>query len=503
MKKYIAYYRKSTDTEDKQILSLDGQKEIVLNFAKRLKLEIKEEFSEKFSAKKSGRPIFNEIMNKLRNKEIDGIISYKADRLTRNYSDLGTLTELLENGIEIYDTSFGQYNNDSNGKFMLGLNTCLAKRKIDDLSEDTRRGMRQKVEMGQPPYWATTGYKNDRIKKTWKIDKVKSKFVKKAFELYDTGQYSVAKISEKLAEEGFKTKTGNLITKTSLNDLLKNPTYYGEFYYNGELKKGKYKPIITKELWIRVQERLNGRSRIIKTTPKHSFEYRSGFLFCGECGMSITAELHKGHTYYRCTKSKGHCSQGYIREEELEIQLVKMFKDIQLDKVVIEYIKSELKKLYKKEDNNQITLKQQLKEKLSKLKNDKKKLFRKMVISDDYQEDFKEMMTDIKKEIKETEKIIKRSSDSTYDWLEKSSNLLETLKEAPKLFLEGTIEKKLQLLQFVSSNHYILDKKLDYTLQEPFSLVHKIKSKENEKQGFSPCLTMWLRGSGSNRRPTG
>src|SRR3989339_476059 len=165
-KKYIAYYRKSTDTEDKQALSLDGQAEVVRDFALKRFLTIVEEVKESFSAKSSGRPIFNTVVNKLRNKEADGVISYKADRLTRNYSDLGILDNLITEGIEVWDTMYGHYTDDANGHMMIGMNTVMAKRKIDDLSEDVKRGMKQKVEQGWFPAVAPLGYMNNILEKT-------------------------------------------------------------------------------------------------------------------------------------------------------------------------------------------------------------------------------------------------------------------------------------------------------------------------------------------------
>ena len=95
-KKYYIYLRKSTDSEDKQILSLDGQDEVVKDYAERHALAIVKEIRESFSAKKPGRPKFTKMIEDIKAGKADGLIVYKADRLTRNYVDLGILAELLE-----------------------------------------------------------------------------------------------------------------------------------------------------------------------------------------------------------------------------------------------------------------------------------------------------------------------------------------------------------------------------------------------------------------------
>src|SRR3989339_1208696 len=166
MKKYISYYRKSTDSEEKQILSLSDQRRVTLDFCNQRQLFVPNEyhFEESCSAKKAGRPIFNEVIKLLKDRKADGLIAYKADRLTRNYTDLGTIMDLLESGIEIWAVDYGQYKNNSNDKTMIGLNTVMAKRKIDDLSEDVKRSLYGTIKEGRWAGWAPLGYLNCDIR---------------------------------------------------------------------------------------------------------------------------------------------------------------------------------------------------------------------------------------------------------------------------------------------------------------------------------------------------
>jgi len=473
MKKYIAYYRKSTDTEDRQVLSLDGQREIVKEYAKRNSLKIVAEIRESFSAKKPGRPKFMKMIQQSKRKKYDGIIAYKLDRLTRNYADLGALADLIEKGIEIHDTSYGIYKDDSNSFIMIGVNTALASAKIKGLSEDVKRGLQQKREMGWFPGYAPTGYVNNDIDKTIKIDPKRAPFVRKAFELYDTGEYSLKSLAKELYNKGFRTRSNSdHISKSTLERILKSPFYYGYFRQKGELYKGKHTPLISKALWDRVQERLDGKAQI-KSGRRHVFKYR-GFMTCGECGCSITAEKQKGHIYYRCTKSRGDCSQAYIREEDLEARLSEIFDPIKIEKEVMDFITGRLKELYNEDNQEQEKISKSLKIKLTLLKKEKKKLFRKMVNDQiDDQEMYNELKSDIEEKIIEISEQMSNLSQNTYDWLEQSSNLLKLANKAKKLFLQGNREEKRELLKSVSSNHVLKDGKGHYTYKKPFDILAK------------------------------
>jgi len=473
MKKCIAYYRKSTEGEDRQVLSLEGQREVVKDYAKKKGLKIVEEIKESYSAKAPGRPKFNLMIKKAQKGKIDGIIAYKLNRLTRNYADLGALAQLIEAGIEIHDTSYGVYKDDSNSFIMIGVNTAIASAKIKGLSEDTKRGLKQKREMGWFPGYAPTGYVNNKIDHTIEIDPKRAPYIKKAFRLYDTGEYSLRSLAKKLYNEGFRTRANSdYISKSTLERILKSPFYYGYFKQNGELYQGNHTALVSKELWDRVQDRLNGKAQT-EGGKKHVFKYR-GFLTCGECGCSITAEKQKGHIYYRCTKSRGNCSQPYIREEELEIQLAAIFDPIKIEQKVSEFIMERLKELYEEDKNYQEKATKNLKSKLTHLKEKKKKLFRKMV--NDQIEDkemYKELKQEIDNKIIEISEQISKLSQSTYDWLQQSSNLLKLANRAKKLFLEGNQEQKRQLLNSVSSNLVLRGRKVHYTYKKPFDILAK------------------------------
>ena len=326
------YARKSTDVEDKQVLSIEAQLTELREFAKREKVYIIEKLIEKQSAKIPGRPIFNQMLKRIENGEANGILAWHPDRLARNSVDGGKIIYLLDIG-KIKFLKFPQFwfEDTPQGKFMLSIAFGQSKYFVDSLSENTKRGLRQKVKRGEYPSLAPIGYLNDVRTKTIAVDKRKTKTIKSAFELYAQGNSTLQDISDFLARHGILSRGGKRIHKDRIKFILSNPFYYGHFRYAGEIHEGIHKPIIAKKLFDKVQEVLRQRSRP-RHKQKNAPQAFCGLIQCGECGMMITAEIQKGHVYYRCTKKHKtiRCNQPYIREENLDLQLSKIIQKVSL-----------------------------------------------------------------------------------------------------------------------------------------------------------------------------
>ena len=333
---YFLYARKSTDVEDKQVRSIDDQLAVLLALAKEENINISQEFIEKQSAKKPGRPVFNEMLNRIEKGEAQGIICWKLDRLARNPVDSGRISWLLKQGtiqhIQTHDRSFRPTDN----VLMTSVEFGMANQFILDLKTNTKRGLHAKAKRGDYPGLAPIGYINDSRIKLVAVDKKKSKIVRRAFELYAEGNWRLEDATNFLAENGIKTKGGIPIKRDQVSYMLSNPFYIGLFRYAGELHEGNHEPIITKQLFDKVQEALKARSkppRYAKNNP----QALCGALRCGSCGMMITAEHKFKHqkngnvheyTYYRCTrKNKSvRCSEPPVREEVLNRQLSGLLK---------------------------------------------------------------------------------------------------------------------------------------------------------------------------------
>src|SRR3989338_7465597 len=249
--KFFLYARKSTDVEDKQALSIVAQITELREYAKRESIVILEELIEKQSAKIPGRPIFNSMIERIEKDEACGILAWHPDRLARNSVDGGKIIYLIDGG-KIKFLKFPQFWFDATpqGKFMLTIAFGQSKYFVDSLSENTKRGLRQKVRNGIYPGIPPVGYLNDLRSKTIVLDRKKAPIIKKAFEMFAAGHYRIMDIRDFLAKNGIVTRKGQEWKADRVTrQILTNPFYYGHFKYWGEIHEGKHEPIITKKLF--------------------------------------------------------------------------------------------------------------------------------------------------------------------------------------------------------------------------------------------------------------
>ncbi|MCB0739440.1 MAG: recombinase family protein, partial [Bacteroidetes bacterium] len=175
----------------------DAQLVELRTFAREQGLEIVEEFIEKQSAKTLGRPIFGQMLSRIEQGEASGIVSWAPDRLARNSVDGGQVIHLLDTGV-LASLKFPTFwcDNTSQGKFMLSMAFGQSKYYVDSLSENTKRGLRQKVRLGHCPSKAPIGYINDVRTKTIVLDRKRAKVIKRAFELYARGDQRLEDIAD-------------------------------------------------------------------------------------------------------------------------------------------------------------------------------------------------------------------------------------------------------------------------------------------------------------------
>jgi len=337
--KYIAYCRKSTDEQDRQVLSIQSQLDELKEFAKREKLKVIGYIVESKTAKKPGRAKFAEVLKLIEQEKAAGILSWHPDRLARNSIDGCKIIYLLDTG-KLKDLKFPSFwfDNTPQGKFMLNMAFSQAKYYIDNLSENVKRGNRQKLRLGKWPNRAPFGYLNNKADKTIYVDKLRARFVIKAFHLFSTGKYSYTDIRRFFNQNQVRNKSGTKLHLDKIKRIFTNPFYYGLMKFSGELFQGNHQPLIDKKLFDQCQKivKLRSRQQYVKKT---NFDFL-GLIKCKECGSSITAETHTkyykrtnrtaSYTYYRCSKKKGDCSQQYIRKEEIEAQIRQIVKKVSL-----------------------------------------------------------------------------------------------------------------------------------------------------------------------------
>ncbi len=328
--RYFLYARKSTDEPDRQILSIEAQLAELRDYAKKNGLAIVREFIESKTAKEPGREIFNEMVAGLEQGVAHGIIAWHPDRLARNSIDGGRLIYLVDTG-KVLELKFPTFWFDPTpqGKFMLSIAFGQSKYYVDNLSENVKRGIRQKLRNGIWPSWAPMGYINDLATHTIHVDKERAPIIKKAFELYATGNFAVKEIRDRVNRAGLRGRKFNKpLSISNCHYMLSNPIYYGVMRYYGEVYEAKHKPIISKALFDKCQEMLKNKSKP-KTKTLKPYVYR-GVFRCASCGCFITTETQKGHNYLHCTKRKQPCSEPFVREEEIDRQVREILKGVSL-----------------------------------------------------------------------------------------------------------------------------------------------------------------------------
>ena len=252
--RYFLYTRKSTDVEDKQVLSIEAQLSELRALAKDEKLEIVAEFVEKRSAKMPGRPVFNEMLKRIHKGEAQGIVCWKLDRLSRNPVDGGQISWLLQENIIQHIRTHDRSHYPSDNVLMMSVEFGMANQFIRDLSSNVKRGLRAKVKRGEFPATAPVGYLNDVRAKTIVVDRKKSKVIRAAFDLYAKGNSRLEDISVFLEANGIKSHLNNKTHKDRVKFILSNPFYVGLFKYGGEMHEGRHTPIIEKRLFDKVQK---------------------------------------------------------------------------------------------------------------------------------------------------------------------------------------------------------------------------------------------------------
>jgi len=336
MTKYFIYCRKSSEEEERQILSIEAQLTELREYAHKEGLFVIREFTESQTAKEPGRPIFNQMLSEIEKGTASGILAWNPDRLARNSVDGGKIIYLVDTG-KIKSLKFPTFwfEPTPQGKFMLSVAFGQAKYYTDNLRENILRGIRQKLRRGELPAKAPLGYFNEPRLRTIEPDPKTFKKMKKVLESFATGNYTLTTIQSKMFSIGLINKEEEPLHLSTIQSILTNPFYYGMFLYRGELHQGSHKPMISKKLFDQIQQAIKDNSK-----PRHK---KRGFLFknfarCGECGYMITAEQHIKKSglrfvYYRCTKkSKTHkCQQNqFLREENLAQQIKNFIQKVSL-----------------------------------------------------------------------------------------------------------------------------------------------------------------------------
>ena len=502
--KYFLYARKSSESEDRQVQSIDDQVNRLKELVSNLDLDVVEIFTESKSAKQPNtRPIFEDMLKKIERGKANGILCWQINRLSRNPVDSGKINWLLQQGtVKAIQTVDKQYLPEDN-VLMLSVESGMANQFILDLSKTTKRGLEGKVQRGWFPSKAPQGYINDVINKTIIKDEERFNLVRKMWDLMLTGNYQPPKILDIANNDwGYltrKTKRGGNrpLSTSEIYRIFNDPFYYGYFKYNGRIHKGEHEPMITIDEFERVQELLGKKDKPKAKT--HTFAF-TGIIRCGNCGCLVTAEEKRKfikskkeyatYTYYRCTRRKKEikCAEPAINLDNLEEQIVneiekytipKEFKEWALDVIrgnnekEIEVCNQGYEMLNKK----YLGLQNQL-DNLTKLR------LRDLIDDNEFVKERKELQNQI---IKVRAKL-DQSQDRGQNWVDLVEKAFNFATYARERFINGDLQTKREILSALGQIYTLKGGELHIEPVEWLTPISNLsKRKENENIGLEPA----------------
>jgi len=471
--KYVVYARKSTEDEDRQILSIEAQIFELKEFAAKEKLEIVASFEEAKTAKEPGRMKFAEMLSFLERGKADGILSWHPDRLARNSIDGGKIIHFVDKGfIKALKFPTFWFEPTPQGLFMLSIAFGQSKYFVDSLRENVKRGLRQKVRRGEWPHQAPLGYLNDRNTRKIVVDKEKAKYVRKSFEIYASGKYTLLQIRNFLRDNDIRSNTDRPISISMVQNMLTNHLYYGAMIYKSEYHLATHEPLISKKLFDKCEAVMAKRGKQ-KEIRKHHFAFL-GLMKCGSCGCSITAEKQKGHNYYRCTKKKEPCQEKhFLREESLVEQIKTFLKKVSLSSRDTKKVLSELQKDELQEKEKSVAIVQNLKTELVETETKLEKLLDaylgEVISAADYKARKEKLLT---QKIELSEKI-RDFEQKPLSRLEPAREFILSLNKAQKLLSIKNYPEMTTFLKNIGSNHILRNRQLIFSPKIQYELAAK------------------------------
>ena len=326
----VTYVRVSSEEQAKVGFSIPFQREKVEEYCAENGFEVVAHFEDVETAKQSGRTGFGKLVAFLRTKAVRDVVVHRVDRGFRNYSDYGLLIEQLR--VRVH--SVHEPSSDSAvGRMVQGMSVVVAKYHVDNLSDEVKKGIRERFETGRCVTKAPVGYKNISRTRTEmakvEVDETMAPVVVGMFERYARGTVSLDELAEDMYDAGLRTRKNAPLTGERVRRILKHPFYKGLVLYRGEVRPGIHPAIVPTALWERVQTVLALRHR--DPGDHGRFFLLRGILTCARCGRRLTAEDHPRGSYYRC-QSDGitACNAPYSRVAELDADVEQLLGRVSL-----------------------------------------------------------------------------------------------------------------------------------------------------------------------------
>ncbi len=489
--KYIIYARKSSETEDRQVASIDSQIKELEKIAKEFDLEVYKILKEPKSAKAPGRPEFNNMIEMIKKGEANGILCWKLDRLARNPIDGGEISWLLQQNIIHQIQTYGRIYRPEDNVLMMAVELGMANQFIRDLSCAVKRGLRAKAERGYYPTYASIGYIHNPLKEKGDKEIIKDPdrfyLVRKMFDLILSEKHSPLRALEIITKKGLRTKRGKFVGRSTIYRILKDPFYYGMFEYpkgSGKWYQGKHEPMITEGEYEKIQSMIFNKDNK-SPLEKKDFRFR-GPLYCAECGASVTAEyktkkqkngnVHH-YIYYHCTKRKRiACSQKGIEEKELEKQIRKRLEKINTPPEFHLWAIKWLRKMIKEDFSEEEKLLRRYKKEYEECKEEIDGIIGMRARNEIDRENYQRRKDFLEKEKARLYGLINNKNDKVEEKLKKAEKLFTFSRDALETFNKKDPQKQKEMMIGLGSNLTIKDKEFTILEEEILFGMERVSS---------------------------
>jgi site-specific DNA recombinase len=497
----VAYARVSSKEQEKEGFSIPAQQKLLEGYAQSKDMKIAKEYIDIETAKHSGRTNFEEMVRYLKAHPYARIVLVeKTDRLYRNLKDWVTLDEL---DIEIHLVKEGivlSRDSKSSEKFVHGIKVLMAKNYIDNLSEEARKGQQEKAEQGIWPAKAPLGYRNvtgPDGKKIIEPDPGKAGTITHLFGWYATGTLSLKEAAAQARAAGLVyRRTGGPLPVSNIHAILRNRLYTGDFDWNGKRYKGRHQPLVTQELWDRVQGVLDGRNARKIRHDKRNFAF-SGLMSCGHCGCAIVGELKKGrYVYYHCTGYKGKCPEPYVRQEVIADKYSQILGRLHFGDEVLFWITKGLRESHADEQKEHEAAVTRLRAEYDRLRHRIHAMYVDKLDGRIDHSFYVQMSEQWQLEQGNIAREIDRHQTADRTYLEHGAHLITLAHGARRLFVKQQPHEQRRLLKFVLSNSIWRDGDLTPTFRQPFDLIAEATAYAAAEKGGgalnSPEHPVWL-----------
>jgi site-specific DNA recombinase len=483
--RYFLYVRKSSESDERQVASIDSQIEESVKIATEKKLEIVETFKEEKSALKPGRPIFNKMIEDIKKGRANGILCWKLNRLARNLADGGNIIHMLQTSVIQQIYTFTKVHLPTDDVLPIAIEFGMANQYSRDLSVDTLRGQRKQIKDGWMPHKPPPGYLNNKYKSPnldpIYMDPLSFPIMKKLWDILLKERCTIDKLYRISQDMGLKNSKGGKISITNFYRLFRNPFYYGSFPWNDEIHPGLHQPMISRTEFDLAQIIIDMHNN--PKSKKHIFAF-TGLIHCAECGAFITADVKTKHqkngnvhhyTYYRCTrKIKRDCSEPAVRSDELEKQITdilgKISIPIQFQKWAIKQLKEEQNKEIGDRKNITNTFRNHLDNCNKKLDT----LFNMRLNLELTPEEYSKQKKILAQEKHKYESLLADTQVHSEDWLKRAEDTLSFAQSAKQRFENGSLEEKHYILSCLGNNLILSNRTLQIQFNKSLALFQEV-----------------------------